>query len=133
MDVISSTSGSLSPGEPPENGVPDVGGDTPPFPAGLNILPGEAGKGGGEPGSSAGEDGPLEKAGGLILFSFCLLDQQCKWDMRFDKEFGAFSVKTERNTKICAYLLQNHTLTTSFSMLRLLATYVISSDVGLGF
>ena len=71
--MLSSTIGSLSPGEPPENGVPDVGGDTPPFPAGLNILPGEAGKGGGEPGSSAGEDGPLEKAGGLILFSFCLI------------------------------------------------------------
>ena len=55
--------------------------------------------GGGDAGSSsAGEEGPLEKAGGLILFSFCLLDQQYKWDMHFDKEFGAM-----KTTSILSY------------------------------
>ena len=41
------------------------------------------------------------------------------------------NVKTKQN--ISAYRLQNQTRTTSFSMLRLSATYAISSDVGLGF
>lgn len=34
---------------------------------------------------------------------------------------------------ICFYLLQNHTRTTSFSIDRLSASMVISSDVGFGF
>lgn len=84
-------------GEPgdPEKGVPEVGGEIPPpplVPWENNLGEEDEVNGGGDAGSSsAGEEGPLEKAGGLILFSFCLL-------------------------------LQNHTLTTSFSMFRLLAT-----------
>ena len=85
------------PGDPPEKGVPEVGGETPPLPelpAGLPIPPAnilllgdteEEEKGGGvvqSPGS-AGDEGPLEKAGGLILFSFCLLDQQYKMGYAF--------------------------------------------------
>ena len=41
----------------------------------LNSLLGEEVKGGGEAVPSVGDEGPLDIPGGLILFSFCRLDQ----------------------------------------------------------
>ena len=66
----------ILPGEP-ENGVREAEGDIgPPVLEELKILPGDVTNGG--CGDDDGDDGLLAVpiAGGLILFSFCLLFQQ---------------------------------------------------------